>query len=219
MRRRRRRFDWVYRDDIYDDTGALIEPGGSYSSLTGNITGGPLSSAVKILYDSSNYIARMIGAGGVVPAVFGSAGRAEGRKPFIAFTHGTVFLTPSTWAVGNIAALGVRVVKMEQDAVSGQVLVDPNYTMWSRTNIVANNPANYANAQPWYAERRVIRGFQENSAQFSIRMSARVRASLEPHECLALWLENPGGSNPPVNSVSLVLTGLYWRTLVSDASA
>lgn len=215
----RRRFDWVYRDDIYDDTGALIETGGSYSSAVGNITGGPLSAAIKILYDSSNYIARVIGAGGVVPAIYGSAGRAEGRKPFIAFSHGTVFFTPSTWALGNIAAIGIRMAKFEQDPISGQVLIDPSYTMWSRTNQVGINPANHANSQPWYAERRIIRGFTENSAQFSARLAARVRTSLEPHQCLALWFENPGGDNPPVNSVSLVMNGCYFRTLVSDSSA
>lgn len=219
MRRKRQRFDWVYRDDIYDDAGALFETGGTYTSTTNSIPPGVDASAAKILYDSSNYIGRMVGAGGVVPAYFGSAARAEGRKPYIKWCQGFFTWRPSTWALGSVSALGVRIAKFEQDPITGQILVTPTYTMWSRTNLTGDNPSNHANSHRHFLDRRLVRGFSDNAAIWTTQWSVPIRTTLQPHECLAIFFESAGNPNPPITSVTNILAGLYARTLVSDSSA
>lgn len=219
VRRRRHAFlpaDWVYRDNVFDEAGALVNAGASYSNTEVSIAAGAPATRVQILYDSHNYMKQgvQLAAGAMVP--FGSQGRAEGGRATILGYEGMVAMRPSTWAAGSAIRLGFRVGVWEQDADLGLVLVDPVYSMWGNFANTALNASAWANNREWVEERRIYKTFASanDQALFCTYFRRRCRRRLRPHKCFAIWGEvnNAAGT---VGGVTTLCT--YWlRTLVSD---
>lgn len=208
--------DWVYRDHVYDDTGALIAAAGTYSNQPFTLTAGVANAQGKVLYDSHNYIKQgvQLTAGAMIP--FGSQGRAEAGRATILGYEGILAITPTTWAAGTNIRLGVRVGVFEQDAGTGFFLVDPAYTMFTSSPNLSLNASAWANSRTWVEERRVYRAFSTSNDQALqvLRFRRRCRRRLNPHECFGMFLEinNQAGTTGGVN-----MEGTLWmRTLVSD---
>lgn len=213
----KRRADWVYRHGGRPEATSVNANDllGTYdSSIVAHGTG-VANAQGHILYDSQNYMRASVREtfGGVLSHV-PRAARAEGRKPSILAVEGIVYWEPDTWALGQLMAIGMRVGVFEQDPGSGNILIDPEYSMWEDAQYVAGSSlstvvdwANNGRGNAW--ERRVHYGFSDNQAFTVLRVRWRGRRALLPNECFALFTELEGTSvNTRVQ---------YWlRTLVAD---
>lgn len=200
--------DWVYRANVRAAAPLVgADALGTYEPAVRNINSGHQEGNAIVLYDSHNYVAgavRTPSALGVLP----NAGRAEGSKATALRVEGQMYLEPSTWAVGNIMAAGMRIFVAEQDIASGLCLLDPDYSMWENT--VTTQPADFANNYRMnMREVRFFQGFDTNDVLWSIRFGWRGRMRLQANEALWLWLELEGTS----------VNGRYqswFRTLIQD---
>lgn len=211
--RARRRADWVYRPHIRDETGAIVDGGGSYEGSFTTLVAGIAGIQFRVLYDSFNYRSTQfpdIGGLNLGGALLGSSAKAEGRNPLILRVQGKFHYSPTTWAVGSQLLLGLRFGVFEQDPVSGLVSVDPTYAMLNGTATTQTNPAAWANTRNWVREWRTFQAFASNQAVFQQYFDFKCRRALKPHECFGIWAEATSG-------VSTNAATQYWfRTLVAD---
>lgn len=121
-----------------------------------------------------------------------------------------MFVTPSNWALGSQFQFGIRFGIFEQDPGTGLLLIDPNYNMLTAGALAIVQPALWANDRKWQHEFREHRTFTDNATIFRYRFSVSVRRSLQPHECYALYMENPPAETSTISSK------FWFRTLVSD---
>lgn len=203
--------DWVYRPNIYDDAGSPFDTFGTYSPWPTVLTSGQNNAEGLILYDSHNYLNKVVSFGNI-PIPFANAARAEGSRAKVIAVEGHMTVVPSAWAVGTVFQLGMRFGIFEQDAVGGFVLVDTNYNMFFQTALTQLHPAVHANTRLWQREFRRREDFIENRGSFTYRFRFRVNRFLNPNQCYAIYLES-STTNP--SSVNLSLTP-WFRTLVAD---
>lgn len=202
-----RKMDWVYRSGGYSANDYVQDGLGTYGPLVTAINSGPANANARILYDSRNYL-REFAFSAAGPVALGREARAEGRKPQMAMVEGWVYLEPSAWAIGNVAAMGMRVGVYEQSVIDGFISVDANYSMWA--DGPAESAAMWANAQRQNVlERRIWWGFGDNSAVRTVYFRQRVNRYLSDNECLAIYFEVP---NTSVN----VRMQCWLRTLVGE---
>lgn len=186
-RRSRRPSDWVYRSNGYAVNGFVADNLGTYEPTVFPVASGVGESRARILYDSSNYLTETA-RGGAGPVQLGREARAEGRRTKVVEVDGILYVEPSTWAVGNLIALGWRIGVFDQDVSSGFISLDANYSMWESGGAYA--AAQWANAtRQNLAERRIHFGFSDNQQFFTARIRWRGRRLLAENECLALYLE------------------------------
>lgn len=211
-RSRRRKADWVYRPDLRASDDLLDgDTWGSYEHTVKAQTSGVTNARSHILYDSVNRLASLTLGAGNGNAFVPRAARAEGRKPTILAVEGIVYVEPSTWAIGNLIAMGLRIGIFDQDPIDGAMIVEPDYTLWIAGLPTAGNTAaiwaNQGRRNLW--ERRVHHGFSDNQTFIVVRVRWRGRRRLEPHEALVLYTElEPTSVN--------VRTQSWLRTLVID---
>lgn len=205
---RRVKADWVYRP-----SSRQISPQPAGSDLVGTYEQGvrTLNSGLGnaqglVLYDSSNYL-QVQGRSPAGQSSITGAARAEGAKPTILAVEGTLFFEPTTWALGNVIALGVRLGVLEQDSALPVPVVDTDYSMW--VNGATTEPARFANnGRSNMREWRMWRGFSDNGAVFQAHFRWRGRRKLEGTEALFLWME--------LQTTSVNLRYQTWfRSLVS----
>lgn len=218
--RPRRKGDWVYRSNARVLGTGVINNDllGSYEAVVTTVNSGIANAQTRILYDSKNYMGWLTRAGiGTAPTVattgiLGGHARAEGRKPCILAVDGVILCDPTTWALGNVMALGVRVGVFEQD-ISGVLSLDAGFTMWESGAGIFDGPA-AAWANNTRANCRDIRQWQFYSdgaanPNMVVRVKWRGRRYLEGWECFAMFLQ------VPTTSVNM-RTQCWVRTLVSD---
>lgn len=205
--------DWVYRPSVREQTvfngGDIL---GTYDENLYSQSSGVNFGDAHILYDSHNRIATVMRAGGSANFVgIPNAARAGGRGPLMHAVAGSIYVEPSTWAVGNLIAWGWRVGVFEQAPDTGQILLDPDYSMWAvGPGLVP--PATWANMQRMNSwERRRHFGFSDNQQFFTLPVFTRVNRRLQDHECLAIYHE---GESTSVN----VRMQFWLRTLVTPGT-
>lgn len=209
--RKRRPRDWVFRPNLYDNTGGLVDGNGSYvPGASVAVTAGVAGGNAVVLYDSANYRHYSTPRTSIVVPM-PSWARAEGGRPYIHRVRGQLIWTPSSWALGDAVFAGARIVILEQDTVSGNVIVDPAYSMWAAATNLSFDATRFANDRNWFWERREFIDFAAGGQRLRHHwlVGASVRRRLQPHQCLALWYETAVGS---VNS-SL---NIVCSSLVSD---
>lgn len=202
------RGDWVYRANLRDEAGALIDDLGTYDPIAQTLGAGLVNANAAVLYDSYNRFSKMVQPPGVAPAGIPMAARSEGGRARILRVQGVQTFSPSTWALGSVYSLGIRFGIFEQDPSSGAFLLDPTYSMWVRTNNMLD-PATWANDRQWQHERRIVVNFNDNNQTLNWRFNFAVNRTLQPHFCYGIFYETLAGS---VNLTSR----LFYRTLVVD---
>jgi len=209
-RARRPKADWVFRPNIADDAGNVIDAVGSYTPELSKTIVQTFTGAIGlVLYDSQNRIKDVV-AQGFIPALFPRAARAEGHRARILRVVGLLAFTPSVWALGSSYFLGIRFGMFEQNSGTGQVVVPTNYHMWGNGSVAPDQTAaRYANDGLWQVERRTIVRFNDNNSTLNVPFAFRVNRSLRPDQCYAVYIETASGS---VN----VTCNPTLRTLVSD---
>lgn len=214
--RKRVSADWVFRPCLVDVAGAVIDDLGTYDQIVGTLVAGAANANFSVLYDSHNHVAQTMGAlAGAPIRSMPQAARAEASRALIMRVQGVCIYRPTAWAVGSIFSLGFRFGIWEQDAQTGNVLVDPAYSMWASGGAGVNQlrPATWANDRNWQHERRTGATFGENnSAYFMQRFNFRVNRRLDPNECYGIWME---ADTFFVSSINLQYQ-LWFRTLVAD---
>lgn len=135
--RRRRRADWVYRNDVIGEDNNINSYGGWQTSNTVRpMAVGIENAAATILYDSPNFIRVLNGAdivAGVIGAdwVLSQAARiTEKHRPSVKAVEGEIFWAPDTWSSGARVLFKGRLGWFEQDPDSGQVLLESFYDIW-----------------------------------------------------------------------------------------
>lgn len=202
------RADWVYRPNVHDAAGALVDDFGTYEPTVKVLLPGDPAAIAAVLYDSHNYINPSTQAGNV-PRPVPSSGRAEASRALIKAVQGTVIFRPSTWALGSVWRLGMRFGIFEQDPNSGAFLIDPLYAMWSLPTLNNVKPAVWANDRKWQHERRSALTFSDNSQIWVWNFRFRVNRRLNPNECYGIYTATQS------DSVNLIMQ-MFFRTLVSD---
>lgn len=207
---RRPKADWVYRNCIYDDAGALQEGLGSYDPAVTTLTPGPITASGKVLYDSNNRLAYVADVAGVgLPYVRNM--RAEGRNPLCLRVQGVVLIQPTTWAIGNAYNLCMRLMVNEQSAIDSAMTLDTAYSAFQVIGSPMNTPATWANSKNLIAEKRIFHAFSggNDTERKAIRWDVRFRRSLKSNEALFLYSET--------ETASVNLRMFFWlRTLVVD---
>lgn len=205
------RKDWVYRPNLFAIAAPYnaIDAAGTYDIAVRGLTTGFATAQCLWLLDSANRrkTAPMMlsTAGGGIMA--GSA-MPEGKRTRVHAVEGMIYVEPSTWAVGNLMALGLRIGAYEQDPTSGLASVDADYTMWSAA-INATKTSYYANDRGYNQwETRAFKSFGDNGSIMIVRIRARLKYSLNAGYGLGLWVE---GESTGVN----VRYQTWLRTLVS----
>lgn len=206
------RGDWVYRGDttaVYaltpsttQLTPALNVPRGTYSPTITTITAGPETSNVFMLYDSQSRMRHQASTFFTAANTFGyadlhGAARAEGREPLILAVEGMIYFEPTVWALGNLMAIGIRPIVLEQDPADGGVLLSPTYSMWDDGTVLQapiGNCADWANDKMWLLDRRIHHGFSDNQTFITPHFRWKGRRRLKPNQCLALYVELEGTS-------------------------
>jgi len=197
--RRGPRKDWVYRGEG-DDIGMGIDTlQGSYSPIIRTLTAGLATSIVLILYDSMDrqgYIQSSGAAGGNFP-MLPASGRMEPRRPTVHRVEGEIYMEPTTWASGNLMAVGARLAWYEQDTLSGSLSLQAEYSMWTQGAAgtrAQDQPAVFAN-QGFIREWRWYKGFGDGSSQHFMNPhvfwqgSMKGRRSPSSKHCLAILVE------------------------------
>jgi len=216
MRTKRERTDWVYRSDMYGlrDGGNVGGQSldGTYDWDVRSLTSGQATAQVLWLVDAADRELSLAAVADATATLQSRAAKPEQKRTQVRAVEGVIYFEPTTWAVGNLMAIGVRIAAFEQDINTGQAVVDGSYTMWRRAG--ANGPERmaasiYANdRQLNMYERRMWKAFASNNeALMVMKIRARLRWSLPSHHGLALWLE---GENTGVN----VRYQTWLRTLV-----
>jgi len=129
--------------------------------------------------------------------------------------QGHIFITPSTWAVNNILAVGIRLTIAEQDVDDGIPELDADYSINrpAATATPANDLTLFANMPGGLKDWQVYRQFSDNSAVIALPIFWKGKRRLRPEECLFLHLEgnNPFENGGAVNSSVCA----HVRTLVA----
>lgn len=209
----RRKADWVYRGNVFDVAGGLIEDLGTYAPQTTTLTAGVGSAFGKVLYDSHNYIksAQIAQTPNLAEFFMPSAARAEGSRAKILRVQGVIMARPTTWTIGSFIRIGFRFGFFEQDADSGVALVDPLYSMFNAAGLSDQQPARWANDRAWQHERRFLAAFATGNEMttWTWRFNFPVNRSLRPDQGYFVYIETEGGS--------ATLNVQRWlRTLVVD---
>lgn len=189
--------DWVYRSNQYTNTtpATISDTLGTYDANVRTLTTGVATANTLVLVESQNRILHVT-AGPAVNQMSIGGGQArpddKGRKCLR--VQGHIYIEPSTWAIGNIMAIGVRIGAFEQD-LTGVASVDALYTMWN--NNTPSVPAAYWSNQGrttlW--SRRFYKGFSANDQTIMVvQVNAKINCRLNPHEALMLWLEGESTS-------------------------
>lgn len=187
------RGDWVYRDDIRDDTGNLIDAGGTYTPYTSFVLQpGEAQSQGHILYDAANY-RQFVRSTNNQFAVFGNWMRAEGARARCLRVKGSFAVTPSVWALGSSYFLGCRILVADQDE-TGAVLLPTNYNMWAPFVAGDLRPARWANGHENRWEMYHIERFNDNNSTREWKLNVPLRVRLKPSECLCFFTESATGS-------------------------
>lgn len=206
------RADWVFRSDLHDEAGGLIDPFGTYEQAPVSLPAGDTNSVGQVLYDSHNYIANAVAMSANVPIFQPRAARAEGGRARILAVKGVVMITPSQWALGNAYLLGMRFGIFEQDPTSGALLVPAEYNMWGFAGAPTQNatkPSVFANQRNWDLEVRFQRAFGDSGDRFNHLVSFRCRRSLRPHEAYGVYCALAPGSTTSA-------VAFWLRSLVVD---
>jgi len=204
-RRPREKADWVYRGFVGNAYDQFEEPFGdteasglpSYSQFVVSQSAGAESAGFLVLYDSQNRMAHLMGTAtttsGASYGMLPGAGRAEGKRAKILATEGVMFLEPSTWALGNVLSIGMRLGAWDQDPETGLVSLPAAYSMWSNvTGSVQTDVSLWANSYNHVLERRFWRGFNTSESNiFPQRLRWRGRRTLRPNEAWGIYLEVP----------------------------
>lgn len=222
MPRRRRSgksADWVYRPNRW----SLVDNQAQEARFSGTY-GVPIALPVntltgQVLYDSDMLAGPGRSYGPINPADTSyldvAAEARTGGSDKGALIHGVELVMswrPSTWALGNLVWLGIRIVVADQDAQFGTAQLDPNYDLW--TNIggdATTEISRFANGRQNCYETRIFEQFNENSVRFDMRRYARFKRRLQAQEGLFLLLQTH-----PL-SVNLTSLNMYCRTLVTDS--
>lgn len=211
---RRTPTDWVYRSNAYasnDGAPWTYDQLGTYEHSVRSLTSGHPTAQALWLVDSSNHYHTISFVNATVMGAQNGAARPEGKRTKVLAVEGLLYLEPTTWAVGNLMAMGVRIAALEQDINTGLASVDPDMTMWANA---LQGPGRasasvYANdRQLTMYERRQFKAFTSNSeALMVMHIRARINWTLQAHHGLALWLE--------AESTSVNMRYQTWfRTLV-----
>lgn len=210
--------DWVYRSRQYLDDGSTtsVSPGG-WSPASNTLNSGATNSVALILVDSANFTTKNLTPNAAVAEsgfVMGPA-RVDGRGQLIGAVQGHVFITPSTWAVGNILSVGIRLTIAEQDVDDGIPELDADYAINrpAAAAVPANDLTLFANQQGSLKDWYVYRQFADNSAVIVVSIFWKGKRRLRPEECLFLHLEG----NSPFESGGAVNCSVssHVRTLVA----
>lgn len=204
---RRPRPDWVYRSNAIrsDGTADLL---GTYKWPTFSVTSGKANASILMLYDSQNYLRQPVNT--LTGSFFlAQSGRAEGAKPLCLRVQGQIYSRPSTWALGNVLAYGLRILVVEQDPETGLGTIDADFGMWQPT--VAGKEGTWRNPQQIVWEKRYWRSYSSNetSPSLILPIDVRMRRRLKSNEALALYMETAD------TSVTAVFQ-MWLRTLVVD---
>lgn len=206
--------DWVYRSDLHDEAGGLVDPWGTYEQVGAGLVSGQQNAIAQVLYDGTNYLGTAVGMGANVPIFQPRAARAEGNKAKVHMVDGWIGVIPSTWALGSVFNLGIRFGVFEQDEVSGAPMVPIEYNMWGYGGAITQNvtkPAVFANTRNWDRELRRFEAFNTGAGpvRFNYRFRFKANRRLRPHECYGVYAETQEGSV----TLSMVF---FLRSLVSD---
>ncbi|WP_165962521.1 hypothetical protein, partial [Arthrobacter terricola] len=204
--------DWVYRGSSVGLAAPLgiADSLGTYDFAVRTLSSGPVNAQGLWLYDSANREVNISRTSAAAGGILDGASRPHVAGDQIVMVEGQLYMEPSTWAVGNVLALGVRIGEFEQDLLTGLPSVDADYSMWNPA-VVAQTEAAFANDHRnnrW--ERRYWMGFDTNDALQVVTIRARINMRLRGTAGLALWLE--------AASTSVNLRYQTWfRTLVRPA--
>lgn len=211
---RRPKADWVYRGHLLNSSGGNSDALGTYEHQIVPHSTGIVAAQSHVLYDSRGYIAETGRAGfvsGGAQAILPRAARAEGSRPTILAVEGLIYVEPSTWALGNLIAMGFRIGVFEQDVITGSFAIDAEYSMWTNLNPIGPRPNQWANNQRGRAwEHRLHWGFKSDGPVFTqVHVRWKGRRSLFHNECFGLYTELEG--------TSVGTRCQYWlRSLVVD---
>lgn len=188
--------DWVYRGDVHDSAGGLVENFGTYvPGAAFTQTPGLANGTIHWLYDSANYRQFSVGAGGVNTGFrFPSPYRAEGRNPLILRVQGWIAVNPSVWAVGSVYWLGMRFGVFTQSAQTGNGIFPAGYSLWSYPTNDLQAPPVYANTRTWVRELRHVEHFNDNSQRKNFRINIKLRRRLLPDQGFGVYTETADGS-------------------------
>lgn len=217
-RRPRRKTDWVYRSNMYGLGGGAtplqqVDIQGTYEWSVRGLTAGYGTSQVLWLVDAQDreWSIAPYSATGVAATMQSKAAKPAARRTKCLFVEGHIYFEPTTWAVGNLMAVGARIVAMEQDILTGFAVLDADYTMWNNGMAGPGRGAAaiYANDRQlnmW--EKRMYKAFTSNNeALMVMHIRARLNWALQPHHGLGILLE--------AESTSVNLRYQTWlRTLV-----
>lgn len=221
--RRREKADWVYRGPVatpVDDSDTPIgDPKtaglASYTQFVTTMNTGAINARFLVLYDSQNRLAHWAGTstgvGGSRYGVLNRAARSEGRRARILATEGSIYIEPSTWAIGNVMAFGWRLGAWDQDPQTGLISLPAGYSMTQNVTLSTQDaPDVWANTYNWVREGRFFRGFNSNESNvFNLRIMWRGRRALRGNEAWGLYMEGaPTGVNVRLQP--------WLRTLVVD---
>lgn len=209
--------DWVYRANRWalDDPTVEETPlSGTYGPAIG-LSSGPAGLTGQVLYDSDDVMRySSVDVGGRyfnVDAAARTPGTSKGA--LIHGVEGRLCWRPSTWAVGSLVWLGIRIVVADQDADTGQAQLDVDYSLWDNVGGLGTTTiARFANGRQNCFEKRVFEQFNENSTRMDTYFYARFKRRLQKQEGLFLLLETHA------LSVNLTSMSMYCRTLVTDDS-
>lgn len=210
---KRQRADWVYRPNMFDDTGALIDQQGTYDQTIATITPGVVNSQAFWLYDSVNRLKQLGAIGGANFVQVPRVARAEGRNPLVLAVELTMFITPSTWALGSQFRHGIRLMTIDQDPDDGLALFNAEYTMWDAAGAGLPRAAIFANEKNLWREWRFARFFNNDSTTpiWAFYGRWRGRRSIRPEQGLALFHQTDN------TAATTTLQIQRWcRTLVVD---
>lgn len=211
-RRARTPLDWVYRGREYNiETGVVMAVAtGTYMSGQLAVSTGEANALTQVLVDSHNYMTRPGGwdAAAGVTKITPNAARQQVESLLIRGVDVWIGWSPSSWAIGNEAQAGWRVIIAEQDMASGAAILDAQYSMFGvPTGTPNDDVASFANGRQMVAEGYMYRTFGDNGAGWPQARRVRTRRRLEANEGLFLYLE---AANSSVN----MRTYLRCRSLV-----
>lgn len=201
--------DWVYRPNLRDEAGSLIDDLGTYDPVVQTLLAADPNANAAVLYDSHNRQMNTV-TFGAVPFQFPRMARAEGGRAKIIRVQGQHIVTPSTWALGSTYRLGIRFGIFEQDPASGAFLIDPSYGLWVAAGDVQLGAAAWANDRKWQHEMRYGTAFSPDRPQmWNFRFNFSVNRRLMPNECYGMFYSTFGGSVTTIHQ-------MWYRTLVAD---
>jgi len=208
----RKHTDWVYRANVPGLTVAPLNIGdnlGTYDFSVRGLTTGVANAQALWLVDAADKEQSVYRSAPGAAGIQSMAAKPEGPRTKVLAVEGIIYFEPSTWAAGNLMAMGVRIMAIEQDIVTSVALVDSDMTMWNTTSAGFQDAASrYANdKQLNMYEQRMFKSFGDNGSIMVMRIRARINWTLQSRHGLALWLE---GESTSVN----VRYQTWLRTLV-----